>query len=86
MAGVTDRDRTLARGLPDEFVSWPGIPLDGLLQVVESSWGQFEIRARCELVSALLTALAGLLEERTYVVDTDRDACEAIVTSWLARQ
>ena len=86
MAGVTDRDRTLARGLPDEFVSWPGIPLDSLLQLVDSFWGQFEIRARCKLVGELLTALAGLLEERTQVVDADRDACEATVTSWLARQ
>jgi hypothetical protein len=34
MATVTDRDRTLARELPDEFLSWPGIPLDGLLRVV----------------------------------------------------
>ena len=86
MATVTDHDRALARGLPDEFLSWPGVPLDGLLHVVENYWGRFGIRAKCELVGDLLTALAGLLEERSIVMDTDRDACEAAVTSWLVRQ
>lgn len=86
MATVTDRDRALARGLPDEFLSWPGIPLDGLLHAVDDYWGQFEIRARCELVGRLLTALAALLEDRTKVMAADRDACEAVVTSWLERQ
>jgi hypothetical protein len=26
MARVTDRDRTVARGLPDEFLNPPGLP------------------------------------------------------------
>jgi hypothetical protein len=37
MARVTDRDRTVARGLPDEFLNPPGLPLDRLLNVVNSS-------------------------------------------------
>ena len=86
MAEVTDHDRALARSVPDELLNWSGTPLDGLLDIVNNYWGPFDVRARCQLVGELLTALTPLLDNKTEVMDAYRDACEAIVTTWVARQ
>jgi hypothetical protein len=84
---VTGRDRKLARQLPEEFLEWPGVPVDRVVELlVKGHWMFYEAKPRAELAEALLPTLKRLLDSGAEVTEVDRDICEAIVASWIARQ
>jgi hypothetical protein len=46
----------------------------------------FDARPRAELAEALLPILERLLEPGKEVTNADRDLCEEVVASWVARR
>jgi len=87
MALFTERDREIARRLPDEFLNSPDVDaVDRVVQLVAHYWGYHEDVARADLVRVLLPTLGRLLEPDIAPTAVDRDVCEAMVASWLAGQ
>jgi len=87
MATVSERDREMARRLPDEFLNTSEVDaLDRVVQLVAHYWGYHKDTARAELVRVLLPTLRRLLEPGIEPTAVDRDVCEAMVASWLAGQ
>ncbi len=87
MAPVTERDREMARRLPDEFLTSPEVDVvDRVVQLVAHYWGYHEDAGRADLVRVLLPTLRRLLEPGVEPTAVDRDVCEAMVASWLAGQ
>jgi hypothetical protein len=87
MATVTERDREMARRLPDEFLESPDVEaIDRVVQLVAHYWGYHKDTARADLVRVLLPTLRRLLEPEIEPTAVDRDVCEAMVASWLAGQ
>lgn len=86
MGEVSDSDRELARGLPDEFLRGSGVSVNRVVELVSAHWGSHDNPVRAELTQALLPILEELLYTGAYVTDGHRDLCEGVVTVWLERQ
>ncbi len=87
MAQVSQRDRKLARRLPDEFLKLSGTPIDRVTELVNQSWPSCAALARAQLAHALLLPLEALIDRGGAVItDRKRQACEDLVASWLRRQ
>ncbi len=86
MGKVSDSDRELARGLPDEFLRGSGVSVNRVVELVSAHWGSHDKPARAELAQALLPILEELFYAGAYVTDGQRDLCEGVVTVWLERQ
>ncbi len=86
MGKVSDRDRGIARGLPDEFLRGSGISGNRVVRLVNAHWGSYDGPARAELAQALLPILEELFHAGAYVTDGHRDLCEGVVTVWLEEQ
>ena len=86
MAKVSDRDREIARGLPDEFLRGSGVSVNRVVELVSAHWGSYDNPARAKLAQALLPILEELFYAGAYVTDEHRDLCEGVVTVWLERQ
>ncbi len=86
MGKVSDRDREIARGLPDEFLRGSGISGNRVVGLVSTHWGSHDDPARAELAQALLPILEELFHAEAYVTDGHRDLCEGVVTVWLERR
>jgi hypothetical protein len=87
MVPISDRDLQLARRLPDDIIqAGGGSVAHRLVELVGQHWGQHEMRARAELVEALLPIVEPLLEAGARVTNRERGVCEAIVLKWLERQ
>ncbi len=86
MGKVSDRDREIARGLPDEFLRGSGISGNRVVGLVSTHWGSHDKPARAELAQALLPILEELFYAGAYVTDEHRDLCEGVVTVWLEKQ
>ena len=87
MAQVTERDREIARRLPDEFLESPEVEaIDRVVLLAARYWGYHKDTARAELVRVLLPTLRRLLEPDVDPTPVDRDVCEAMVASWLVGQ
>ena len=80
MSEVSDGDRELARGLPDEFLTRSGVAVDRVVRLVSTHWGSYDDPSRAELAQALLPILGELLQPGVYVTDGHRDLCEGVVT------
>ena len=85
MAVVSDRDRQLARRLPDEFLMWPARPRERVAELVSAHWMSYDAQPRRELAQALPPVLEELAEPGREATDP-RDLCETIVAVWVARQ
>ncbi|UCG87689.1 MAG: hypothetical protein JSW71_03835 [Gemmatimonadota bacterium] len=84
---MSDHDLQLARRLPDDFVAGSGgSAAHRLIEIVGENWVRYQIKARTELVEALLPILEPLLKPGARVSDRDRGVCEAIVAKWIGRQ
>ena len=86
MAMVTERDRELARLLPEIFLDMrltAGLRVRGL---VHKYWGFYDAQAVANLVQVLLALLKPLLQPGAEVTDKQRGTCEALVADWIARQ
>jgi hypothetical protein len=83
VAVVTDRDRDLARRLPDEFVKCLGTEADRVIALVEDYWPSHGTISMAHLAEALVPILKKLLEPSAEVTDRDRGICEAVVATWL---
>ena len=57
-----------------------------LIELMGENWVRCEIKARAELVEALLPILEPLLEAGAMVTDQERGVCMAIVARWMQRQ
>ena len=87
MARIHDRDLELARQLPDDFVvAGHGSAAYRLIEIVRENWAKHEIKARLELVDALLPVLEPLLEVGARVTEEKRLLCKVIVAKWMERQ
>ncbi len=86
MAVVTDRDRDLARRLPDEFVECLGTEADRVIALVKDYWPSHGTISMAHLAEALVPILGKLLKAGAQVTDRDRGVCEAVVATWLSRQ
>lgn len=86
VAEVTERDREVARRLPDEFLKLSGTPAGRINKLVRRYWPQAAAPAWAELTQALLLVLRPLLAPGAGVTDQKRLTCEDIVASWLGRQ
>ncbi len=86
MAQVSDRDRNLARELPEKFLSESGSAIDRVTELVSQSWMSYDADVRDELVEVLVPVLEPLLESGAVASYRERDLCEGIVASWLTRQ
>ncbi len=86
MGEVSDSDRELARGLPDEFLMRSGVPVDRVVKLVSTHWGSYDNPARAELAQALLPILEELLHPGVCATYGHCDLCEGVVTVWLERQ
>ena len=87
MAQVSDRDLQLARQRPDDFVeAGGGSAAHGLIELVGENWVRYQMKARAELVEALLPILEPLLESGAKVTDREQGVCAAIVAKWMERQ
>ena len=79
MAHVSDRDLELARRLPDDFTEGgSGSAVHRLIELVGENWVRYEIKARTELVEALLPILERLLEPGAKVTDLERGVSKGI--------
>jgi len=86
MTQFSDHDREMARSMPDEFLILSGNPIDRLVEFVGRTWGTHDLGARAQLAQALLPIVLPLAECEVDVTDQQRDLCEAIVATWLARR
>jgi hypothetical protein len=86
MATITERDREIARLLPDLFLDLPGTARLRVRGLVHKYWGFYDARAVANLVQVLLPFLKPLLQPGAEVTDEQRGICEALVTGWVARQ
>jgi hypothetical protein len=87
MVPISDRDLQLARRLPDDIIqAGGGSAAHRLVELVGENWGQYEMRARAELVEALLPIVEPLLEPGAKATDRERGVCQAVVLKWLERQ
>ena len=59
---VSDSDRELARGLPDEFLNRVGVPVDRVVGLVSAHWESHDNPACAELAQVLLPILGDLLQ------------------------
>ncbi len=86
MASVSDRDRALARKLPDKFVKMGFPPTLRIMGLVDDLWKDYPDAERRQLEQVLLMLLEPLAEGGAEPTDNLRDECEAAVTDWLERQ
>ena len=73
----------VARRLPDEFLTAPGLPVQRALLLVHRYWPSRPDPEQRDLAHALLATLEPLLKSpRTAVTEAMRDECEALVREW----
>jgi len=76
----------VARRLPHEFLSAPGLPVQRVMLLVYRYWPTVPEKGRNELSDALLTVLEPLLRSsRRDVPNAIRDECERVVKEWNGR-
>ena len=75
--------RTVARGIPDEFVRLDAIPTYRIMQLVGNHWPQCDEADRQRLVASLRPLLEPLADGGAAVTDDIRTACEDTVRAWL---
>jgi hypothetical protein len=78
-----DRDRAIARRLPDEFAQAGGGAVDRITGLVSRHWVYRSGTDRADLAALLLPVLEDLAASRTPVTDQHRDRCESIVVRWI---
>src|SRR5262249_26190118 len=81
----TNRDRVLARGLPEIYLAQPWLsPRMRIAEAVDRFWWNHPLGAREELRNRLLLILIPLHDPRQ-VTPLLRERCEAAVVLWLQR-
>jgi hypothetical protein len=81
----TNRDRVLARGLPEIYLAQPWLsPRMRIAEAVDRFWWNHPAGAREELRTRLLLILMPVHDPRQ-VTPLLRERCEAAVTLWLQR-
>jgi hypothetical protein len=86
MAKVTERDREVARLLPEMFLDMSGTAGLRVRGLVNNYWGSYAVKACEQLRQVLLPLLKPLFKTGAEVTDEQRDICEALVADWIARQ
>ncbi len=84
MARITDRDRKIARGLPDEFRKRTGTALERMRALVDANWNASAPAQREALAQRLLAILEPLHQGAREVDAAVRVQCVEAVADWIA--
>lgn len=78
-----DRERAIARRIPDEFAQSGGGATHRIAGLVSRHWPEFPSPARSTLAQRLEPILSDLLAPGVPVTERHRDLCEETVLEWL---